>query len=269
MNLNSGMPDQTILRAVRHRLANMLLQHEDAYSLYLFLKGGRFQKMGLPMLGANRNLSDQAEVEKAIQELKKRRMILHSDRVKNWDSLIALSLILHNTTPSDPVLDAGGLPGSNLLPNLYLSGYRRLEAANVIFSQTFRRGPIVYRPMDITCTDYSDNHFAAVFCQSVIEHGIDLEAFFKEMARIIRPQAQGLLILSTDFWPEKIQSTGSAYGAPICIFSKQEICEMLEIAQQYGFKTISKIDWSTNERPVFWEVPNVAFTFILLAFRLA
>ena len=55
--------------------------------------------------------------------------------------------------------------------------------------------------------------------------GVNLAAYFKEMARILKPG--GLLITSTDYYDSPVDTRGQvAFGAPIHIFSPDEIGRM-------------------------------------------
>ena len=114
---------------------------------------------------------------------------------KNWDSLAALDLILRTTDTRSRIFDAGGEWYSMILPWLCLYGYKNLTAGNLVFDKKIRRGTIVYEHSDITRTKFSNGYFDAITCLSVIEHGVDLNAYFKEMSRIIR--RGGILITST------------------------------------------------------------------------
>ncbi len=81
-------------------------------------------------------------------------------------------------------------------------GYRKLYGINLVFDRTFRRGPITYEYGDITQTDYAAESFDAITSLSVVEHGVNLEAYFREMWRILKPG--GMLITSTDYWQTSI-----------------------------------------------------------------
>ena len=57
---------------------------------------------------------------------------------------------------------------------------------------------------------------------SVIEHGVPLEPFLAETARILPPG--GLLVVSTDYDQDPPDTAGhTAYGQPVHIFSPAEI----------------------------------------------
>jgi len=79
------------------------------------------------------------------------------------------------------VLDAGAEMYSCILKWLRLYGFRRLEGINIVFKGETRRGPITYKYGDITHTEYDPATFDAITCLSVIEHGVDLDAYFREM----------------------------------------------------------------------------------------
>ena len=94
-----------------------------------------------------------------------------------------------------------------LLPWLFLYGYRHLRGGNLVFAKPICRGPIVYEHMNITRTRFPDATFDAITSLSVIEHGVDLRAYFGEMARLLKPG--GLLITSTDYFEPAIDTAGS------------------------------------------------------------
>jgi 2-polyprenyl-3-methyl-5-hydroxy-6-metoxy-1,4-benzoquinol methylase len=82
---------------------------------------------------------------------------------------------------------------------------------------------------DITHTEYDAATFDAITCLSVIEHGVDLDAYFREMSRILKPG--GILITSTDYWQAPIDTKGQEmYGVPIHVFTQQEIRHAIELA---------------------------------------
>ncbi len=121
------------------------------------------------------------------------------------------------------------------MPALFLYGYRDLHGINLSFTDAARRGPIRYIPGDLTGTPYADSSFDAITCLSVIEHGVPLSDYFREMFRLLKPG--GLLITSTDYWPTPIDTRGQiAHGSPIKIFSRAEVEAALEIAKSSGLQ---------------------------------
>lgn len=93
------------------------------------------------------------------------------------------------------MLDAGAEMYSCILPWLCLYKFRRVEGINLVFKGVTRRGPITYKYGDITHTEYDTATFDAITCLSVVEHGVDLNTYFREMSRILKPG--GILITST------------------------------------------------------------------------
>lgn len=243
------------------------LQPGAAYRLYLKLKFGTgrpaaISKRPLP----NGALKSREEWLKVFEEAKEARLPLHRGDEKNWDHLGAVFAILGSTTTSARVLDAGAEFYSNVLPALYAYGYRNLYGINLSFTGEARRGSIRYLPGDITRTTFADGYFDAVSCMSVIEHGVPLEGYFREMYRVLKPG--GLLITSTDYYPTPVDTQGKmAHGAAIKIFTKAEIEEILRLAEKIGFERTGEVDLECNERPVRWEQFGLEYTFVIFTLR--
>jgi SAM-dependent methyltransferase len=215
---------------------------------------------------SNAVLRSTREVEDSIAQVRRLGLPVAADASKNWDSLAALDAILRETDPTSAVFDAGGELYSMILPWLFLYGYRNLIAGNLAFDQTERRGPIVYRRSDITKTDFASATFDAITCLSVIEHGVDLDAYFAEMARIIKPG--GLLVTSTDYYETKVDTRGLvAFGAPIHVFTREEIAGALEVARRRGFELTSPLDLSSGEPVIHWTEYDLRYTFLLFSLR--
>jgi SAM-dependent methyltransferase len=137
---------------------------------------------------------------------------------------------------------------------------------NLSFTDVARRGAIRYIPGDITRTGFPDAFFDAVTCMSVIEHGVPLRPYFSEMYRLLKPG--GLLITSTDYFAEPIDTgSKSAHGAPIKIFCKREVEEMLELATGCGLEMTAEIDLDSTERTVRWDKYDLDYTFLIFTLR--
>jgi 2-polyprenyl-3-methyl-5-hydroxy-6-metoxy-1,4-benzoquinol methylase len=124
---------------------------------------------------------------------------------------------------------------------------------------------MVQRPVEETHLE--SGRFAAAACMSVIEHGVETPRFFAEVRRLLRPG--GLLILSTDYWPQKLEIGGAkrfrqAHG-PDRIFDDREIAELCSQAQGQGLLLADECDLTTA-RPVI-RTDDLAYTFLVLGLR--
>jgi SAM-dependent methyltransferase len=263
----SSNPKMRGSKRLLRRVKSVLFRVPGLYRLYLFCKFGAarppaFHQQYLP----NAILEFPAELRQASDFGRRYHLPRHRADEKNWDHLAAVKAILSTTPPSARILDAGAEMYSNVLSALYACGYHRLYGMNLSFADPARRGPIRYLRGDITRTSFSGDFFDAVTCMSVIEHGVTLRDYFTEMLRILKPG--GLLITSTDYYPDRIDTTGkSAHGAPIKIFSRREAEEMIALAATCGFQTTGAIDLSASSRLIRWEQYSLEYTFLIFTLR--
>lgn len=210
-------------------------------------------------------LSTVAEAEQAVAQCRRLKLAPHNDLPKNWDALGAVSTILHELSPDVRVLDAGAAWYSPILPWLRLHGVRQLVGINLEFHRVIRHGSVRYEPGDITATRFEDGSFDAITCMSVIEHGVDLEQFAAESARLLR--TGGLLIVSTDYDQQPQDTTGkTAYGTSVRIFGPEDIRTFVKMAAGFGLKLLGELALEHDERPVYWQRMGLEYTFIRLSF---
>ena len=219
-------------------------------------------------LNQNNALQSRSEIEAATQIVEWLDLPSHHDPQKNWDSLKSLYYILQYTNPKARVLDAGAI-NSPTLKWLHKLGYQQLYACDVRSSRlaNLKRRYINFSIQDITATNYPDHYFGAVTCISVIEHGVDLNAYLREMSRLIQPG--GVLTTSTDYWSEPVDCTGIyPYGqemGEMKVFQPQELEHFVDLAQKYGFKLPVPLNLATKERAIRWERVDREYTFAFIA----
>jgi SAM-dependent methyltransferase len=212
----------------------------------------------------NTTLHSDKEMEQAVAEVIACGLPPHESRPKNWDAVSALHYILARTNKNAAILEVGATLYSVMLPWLYLFGYRNLRGIDLVFDKPVRRGPIRYEYGDLTATRFGSGSFDVIVSLSVIEHGVNIEAYFRELSRLLRPS--GLLITSTDYWMDPIDTRGQiAYGVPIKIFTRSDIETMLATAQQFDLWLTSELDLYCDEKVVDWDPLDLQFTFICFA----
>jgi 2-polyprenyl-3-methyl-5-hydroxy-6-metoxy-1,4-benzoquinol methylase len=67
---------------------------------------------------------------------------------------------------------------------------------------------------DLEKTEYQNTTSDFVTSLSVIEHGINIQNYFKEMNRIIKKD--GLLLTSTDYWPDNMVNLVNTLRSTLC-----------------------------------------------------
>ncbi len=221
------------------------------------------------------------EIGECVVELQKSSGPLHHQPQKNWDLFHMLKAIEENFDKSANILDVGvrGCPVLEALLNRdYINLYGidlnlglREKFNRIIISALHRRdfrilygySPIRLKRGNLCKTDYPKNKFDAITSLSVVEHGIQWEDYFKEMNRILKPG--GHLITTTDYWHEKINTDGVfVCGAPMKIFTPEDIKKALSIAFEHGFKKI-EVSIPECESPC---VPFEGFNYTFILFCL-
>jgi SAM-dependent methyltransferase len=195
----------------------------------------------------------------------------HHDAQKNWDTLKAFYYILSLDDREAPVLDAGSSGDSAILKWLSLLGYQSLYACDLRpkSRKKYADRNINFSVQDLTGTNYPDHFFQAVTSISVIEHGVDLGKYIQEMSRILRPG--GLLLTSTDYWSEPVDCRGIyPYGeemGEMKVFQRHELEELVNMAEENGFKLCSPLNLDTRERAVRWDRVDREYSFAFIALR--
>lgn len=227
------------------------------------------------------------EVSAAQVEAEQLGLCPSPDPRKYWDNMRAVGAVrAAGLAASDPIVDLGCRSGI-LLTWLHQLGYRSLHgcdvraplppvwvAARMRLWRTALEGVGMYarnatrmRRAPVEQTGFPSSRFAAVTCMSVVEHGVDTAAFFAEAARILRPG--GLLLLSTDYWPEKID-VGSLRRfaeahADDRILDRAELEALYGEAEHAGLQLDGRPDLAAVEAPI--TADGFRYTFAMLAFH--
>ena len=232
-----------------------------------------------------KNTFEVIEAERGLQEL---RLFKHHWPIKSWDTYKMIKIISGAKRESF-VLDVGCYE-SPILPMLKRLGFFNLYGCDLVLksdsnSKLTDMSSLVYHEdyepiaemyndksyqlsiRNLEDTNYSDQMFDYVTSLSVIEHGINIEKYFREMSRIIKNN--GYLLTSTDYWPDKLVNNKNVLskGTPDNIFSRDEIENLVAIAEKNGLKLIEPIDFEYKDKVVRWNSIGLDFTFIFFAMR--
>jgi SAM-dependent methyltransferase len=219
------------------------------------------------MITLNRALQRREEWVEAKSRIVALGLTPHPDDPKNWDHALAFDSLVAHVDRTLPVLDAGG-DGEPFSTWLSFGGYGSVDVLNPLFARDHQpRAGVKFIRGDCTRTPYRDRHFGAITCLSVVEHGVDVAAFFKESCRILRPG--GRLLVSTDYWPDKIATDhlyDSLYDSPVKVFDQAEMQRVYEIARSAGFSPSSSPHYEVADRVVHWKRMRLSFTFFIMEF---
>ena len=234
-------------------------------------------------MGASSILCEKSEIEVAYNALKTKGLPVPDDITKCWDELKAFDFINRHGSKDNSALDVGTFK-CRILELLYKKGYRKLYGCDLApvewrrriypYLFNFRLGdlalsmlgvpPIRLSKQNLENTWYRSGSFDFITSLSVIEHGVTLENYFKEMSRLLRNG--GYLINSVDYWPDKVDTEkADLYGLKWNIFDRKEIEELVRLAGKFGFMLTEPIDF-TYKDPVI-ELKDRRYTFIFFVFQ--
>lgn len=218
----------------------------------------------------NNVLKRRLEADQAITSARGYALPLHIEPAKNWDLWRAYSFILNHCRRTASILDMGAAEYNMLLPWLHLNGFRQLFGCDIVYpTEEFARGAIRYTLQNLEATNYPSDSFDVITSISVIEHGVNLDRYCAEAARLLRPG--GHLITTTDFWCEPITTEGiEAYGHEVRVFTPDDIRRLIQTAEKVGLVPVDDLDLRCEEKVVEWERLGLEFTtlFFVLQKRL-
>jgi SAM-dependent methyltransferase len=222
----------------------------------------------LPDYPRNAVLKTVSQVNESVRRTQELGLPVHLDAVKNWDSLAALSVVTKHLskTRNSKILDAGGENYSVILKQLQQVGFKDLTCINLVFNAPHLKQGIRFQFGDITKTGFAKNYFDAITCLSVIEHGVDINTYFAEMSRILKPG--GMLFTSIDYWSTPVDTAGRiAYGVPIKIFDRRDVVKMVAVGLENGLELMDELELNCRRKVVSWKQFNLDYTFLYFTMR--
>ncbi|MDX2035399.1 MAG: class I SAM-dependent methyltransferase [Isosphaeraceae bacterium] len=194
-----------------------------------------------------------------------------ADTLKSWDVAHAVEEIERFALDrATPILDMGCF-NSEVVYVLHRLGYTEIHGCDL--NPSCRWMPffpsIRYRLADLTKTPYADRSMGVITCLSVVEHGVPIEPFVDEVARLLRPG--GLFLFTTDYdatgAPHEIPPGTRLFGQPWTLFDPKSLQALIDRFLAKGF-TLARPELNDphhEERPVLWEGQN--YTFVMVGLR--
>lgn len=208
-------------------------------------------------------LQNWQEIEAAGQEIQRLNLPLHLDVHKNWDHLLLYEVMA--TQDKQSLMVDLGCGECCTLDFLSALGFKNLHGVDL---KVEPRGVIPYtlHQGDIIKTPFANNSCDVAVSVSVIEHGVDLPAFFAEVSRLLKPN--GLLFLTTDYWQEHIEidSKIRPFGLEWKVLSQTDVLQLISLAQENNL--VLEGDGgipACSDKPINWN--NYRYTFLSLLFR--
>ncbi|MBD1824729.1 class I SAM-dependent methyltransferase [Cyanobacteria bacterium FACHB-DQ100] len=209
-------------------------------------------------------LQNWQEVQTATQALQQASLPTHITIEKNWDQWLLAQLLQSSEINQQFKIIDLGCGDCCTLEFLSTLGFEDLHGIDFTIKPS-QSNYKLYQG-DLTDTSFPDCSYDVAVSISVIEHGVNLDAFFQEAYRLLKPN--GLLFVTADYWQSKIpvDSSIQPFGLSWTIFSKTEIEQAIALAQSHGFLLEQNQEIpACTETTVFWYEKN--YTFIALTFR--
>jgi 2-polyprenyl-3-methyl-5-hydroxy-6-metoxy-1,4-benzoquinol methylase len=232
-----------------------------------------------------RTYSEVADAKKGLRALN---LFLHHDTIKSWDTYKMIDII-SKADRNSFVLDVG-CNDSPILPMLKRLGFTNLYGCDLLLKPRYKYkfmntiyslynkeykpiidmhhdNPLNLSMQNLEETNYQNNMFNFITSLSVIEHGVDVNKYFREMSRMLKKG--GCLLTSTDYWPEKTINTKCvlSQGTPDKIFDRSEIEDLIAMGEKSGLKLIEPLDYTHTNKVVHWKQTGLDYTFIFFAMK--
>ena len=208
-------------------------------------------------------LHSRSEVRACTAYLNSHGYISHRLACKDWD----LANILGDLSDGD-LLDAGS-SDSFLLRNAARKGLQGRKYGIDLQRPDVPVDDVTYVIGDLVHTGFPDGEFQNITCLSVIEHGLDFNAFAREVSRLLK--SGGRLYVSFDYWTPKIVSRLRLFGVPWNILDQSDVQRLIDKCRTHHLVVADTIDWSLKKPVInagyYSPDPLIGYTFGLLVFQ--
>ncbi len=190
-------------------------------------------------------------------------LLPHLDIHKNWDHLLLYSAIAYIDKQSHIIdLGCGECCTLNFLAAL---GFKNIYGIDLQIGYDANTAYTLHQG-NLTQTPLVNGECDVAISISVIEHGVEIAAFFAEVSRLLK--TDGLLFLTTDYWAEyiEIDSSIQPFGLEWKVFSGLDIEQLIALAQENNLVLAQAGNIpACSDRPVSWY--DYRYNFIALLFR--
>ena len=187
------------------------------------------------------------------------------DPRKSWDVLKTAEFLERRLPKNAAIVDFGAFH-SETTGILLRMGFTNLHGVDLnpsVVSGPYR-DRIRYVIGDFLATTFAPGSFAAITSISAIEHGHAIDSLLSEVVRLLVPG--GYFVASTDYWPEKIDTTGiRIFGMDWTIFSARELGALFDGARARGLVPVGALEYGSGS-PVI-EFAGRHYTFAWLALQ--
>ena len=258
---------QKIAKALRARISTPVNSHQINQSR-------RFENLPLLLgsIGGSAVLQDQSQIRDAEMLCDLSGIEKHHDATKTWDLLGFLATVMrYMPDKTASILDAGSGSKAVVASRLVDLGFTNISACDLkpVLQKSKNRERITYYSSKFEELPVRDGEFDVIVSMSVIEHVDDplksLVALTKKL------KIGGLLIVSTDYWPDKIDCAGIyPYGVDMPemrIFSAEELLALVDDLATCGLKLLEEFSPRADKQVCVWERVGREYTFARLVFR--
>ena len=212
--------------------------------------------------GMNRFLKTRSEIDECSAQLRKHGMIGHRLPCKDWDLCAVL-----------PYVGDGNFLDMGSTDSYVLQAVAKMGRKGFKYGID-RRAPDVAPPPgieyfkgDLLDPPFEDGTFQYVSCLSVVEHGIDFDAFARECRRLMAPE--GRLFVTFDYWEPRTQAPTVIGGLPWSILDKGDAMRLIEACKKEGLVLDQPVDWETKDpvvNPGYFSPTGDSYTFGVIMF---